>query len=155
MSKWHDFPDAQIAARPDAPAFEDNGGARWTYAELDAAIDALAGVLVENGVQPRDRVLILAENCCAAVAALFACSRLGACAIPFNARQTAGEVQRVIDHARPAAVLFTSSASAEAWAAAHPGRGDRHLRTQRVWAEDHRRDREILDWVVWSGRGRA
>ncbi|KUJ80326.1 long-chain fatty acid--CoA ligase [Ruegeria marisrubri] len=116
MSKWHDFPDAQIAARPDAPAFEDNGGARWTYGELDAAINALAEKLVETGVQPCDRVLILAENCCAAVAALFACSRLGACAIPFNARQTAGEVQRVIDHARPAAVLFTSAASADALA---------------------------------------
>ncbi|TMV07581.1 acyl--CoA ligase [Ruegeria sediminis] len=119
MSKWHDYPDTQIAQRPDAPAFKDDGGTIWTYGDLGAAIAELSLVLTETGVQPCDRVLILAENCCAAVAAVFACSRIGACAVPVNARQTEAEVQRVVDHARPAAMLITAAASPDA--SAHAG----------------------------------
>ncbi|WP_171176922.1 class I adenylate-forming enzyme family protein [Ruegeria sp. HKCCD8929] len=120
MEKWHDYPDAQIAARPDALAFSDDGGADWTYAQLGAAIAALEAELRAAGARPGDRVMILTENCCAAIAALFACSRIGACALPVNARQTDTELQRIVDHARPVAALFTSAASPDALA--HAGR---------------------------------
>ena len=42
---------------------------------------------------------------------------------------------------------------ARSWAEQHPGpRADEYLAVQQAWAEDHRRDREFLDWVVWVGR---
>ncbi len=116
-SLWHHFLDTQATSRPDAPALTDAGGARWDYRSLSAACDDLQSVLQDNAVQPGDRVLILAENCGAAVAALFACSRLGAIAVPVNARQTAPEIARILDHATPAAVLLTSADSPDA--AAH------------------------------------
>ena len=119
-ARWHDLPDAQAAARPDALALADTTGARWTWADLRAASESLADLLRDAGVGRGDRVLILAENCNAAVAALYACSRLGAAAIPVNARQTAAEVDRVIAHATPAAILATAAVSPEA--AAHADR---------------------------------
>ncbi|MBU1493595.1 MAG: methyltransferase domain-containing protein [Actinobacteria bacterium] len=43
--------------------------------------------------------------------------------------------------------------SAAEWAIRHPGPdADRYLEEQRTWAEDHRRDRQFLSWVVWVGR---
>lgn len=135
--RWHGFLDAQAATRPHAPALSDSTGATWTYATLSAASDALAGDLAAAGVRRGDRVTVLAENCAAAVAALFASSRMGAWAMPVNARQTPPEIDRVLAHAQPAAVLFTTAVSPDA--AAHAARlgaeplsgpyGDLHLAT--------------------------
>ncbi|MEY8839406.1 class I adenylate-forming enzyme family protein [Cribrihabitans sp. XS_ASV171] len=116
MAKWHDYLDDRLADRPDALALTDSGGTRWTYAQLDKAVAALGAELSEAGVQEGDRVMMLAENSAAAVAALFACSRMGAVVVPVNARQTPGEIARVLEHAEPAALLFTSGISPDAQA---------------------------------------
>lgn len=114
MSKWHDFLDDQIKVRPDAIALTDNGGTTWSFTAFGLAVDALAGELQARGAQPCDRVMIVSENCCAAIAALYACSRIGVCAVPVNARQTTGELTRIVEHARPALVLLTTAASPDA-----------------------------------------
>ncbi|ASM71093.1 MULTISPECIES: class I adenylate-forming enzyme family protein [Roseobacteraceae] len=117
-----DYLAQQVATRPDALAFEDNTGVRVTYAQLDASADEIGARLIELGVVAGDRVLMLAENCVAAVALLFGAWKIGATVVPFNARQTAGEVQKIIDHAEPSALVCTSGASADA--AAHGVRFD-------------------------------
>ncbi|MEO1733666.1 MAG: class I adenylate-forming enzyme family protein, partial [Pseudomonadota bacterium] len=66
------------------------------------------------GVGPGSRVMVLAENCNAAVASVFAASRRHASVIPINARQTSSEVERIVGHADPELILFTSEVSAEA-----------------------------------------
>ncbi|WP_050928153.1 class I adenylate-forming enzyme family protein [Aestuariivita boseongensis] len=114
---WHQIFDPHLRERPDAPALRDSTGMEWSYADLDRACTAVQETLSGMGVKPGDRVLVLCENSCAAVAALFGASRAGACVIPVNARMTAHEVDRIRTHARPSAVLTTSGASAEA--AAH------------------------------------
>ncbi|MDE4132822.1 class I adenylate-forming enzyme family protein [Phaeobacter sp. QD34_3] len=114
MEFWHDLLAAQVKLRPDAPAFSDSGGAQWSFADLSAAVEQLAADLRSAGVEPRDRVMVVSENCCSAVAAMLAASTLGAIAVPVNARMSAGEVDRILSHARPAAVLFTSGISVEA-----------------------------------------
>ncbi len=114
MARIETFLADQVAARPTAMAVSDSTGAQWSYADLDAASDALAQVLRNAGVQPNDRVLMLSENCATAVAALFACWKLDAVIIPVNARQTEGEVKRILDHATPAAVLMTTTVSKDA-----------------------------------------
>ena len=112
-ARWHDLLDAQVATRASAPAFSD-ALADWDYAALDAACRDLGEVLESVGVRAGDRVVCLCENSCAAVATLFACSRMGAVVVPVNARQTAREVDRVVAHCEPAAMLFTSAASLDA-----------------------------------------
>ena len=118
--RWHHFLDTQIKTCPDALALTDNGGASWDFAALGNACEAVQGALISAGVVAGDRVMIIAENCAAAVGALFACSRMGAVGVPTNARQTSAEITRILTHARPAAVLFTNAISQDA--AAHGAR---------------------------------
>ena len=113
-ARVQNFLAEQLATRPDAPALSDASGTAWCYADLDRARADLAEALRVAGVQAGDRVLLMVENCAAAVAALYACWTLDAVAIPVNARQTEAEVTRIIDHATPAAVLFTCDISPEA-----------------------------------------
>lgn len=106
--------DHQLATRPEGPALTDNLGHSWSYADLGAAVDRLAAHLCGLGVGRTDRVLLVMENCAPAIAALFAAARIGAAIVPCNARQSAAELDRIIAHAQPAAILFTSAVSAEA-----------------------------------------
>ncbi|MGJ8555592.1 MAG: AMP-binding protein, partial [Sulfitobacter geojensis] len=114
MARVEAFLADQVAVRADAMALTDSIGTAWSFADLDRASDALADVLRAAGVSANDRVLMLSENCAAAVAALFACWKMDAVVIPVNARQTEGEVKRIMDHATPAAVLMTSAVSKDA-----------------------------------------
>lgn len=114
MARIEEFLATQLTRDPAAPALSDSIGTRWSFADLDSAATDLAGRLSEAGVGATDRVLLLVENCASAVAGLYAAWKLGAVAIPFNARQTEAEVAKVLDHATPAAVLATSAVSTEA-----------------------------------------
>lgn len=116
MTRVEAFLAEQVALRPASMAFIDSIGTAWTFADLDHASDALAEVLRGAGVAANDRVLMLSENCAAAIAALFASWKLDAVIIPVNARQTAAEIGRIIDHATPAAVLMTTAVSKDAQA---------------------------------------
>ncbi|MFC4217946.1 class I adenylate-forming enzyme family protein [Pseudophaeobacter arcticus] len=108
MKYWHDLLAAQADARPEAAGFSDSLGVSWSYGALAAAAAELSQVIRQAGVRPGDRVMVLAENCCAVVAALMASSQCGAVAVPVNARMSSGEVDRILDHARPVAVLISS-----------------------------------------------
>ncbi len=114
MTLWYDLLTAQATARPEAPAFSDSLGVRWSYSALAAAASELSQNLTSAGVQPGDRVMVLAENCCAVVAALMASSQCGAVAVPVNARMSASEVARILDHARPAVVLISTQIEGDA-----------------------------------------
>jgi acyl-CoA synthetase (AMP-forming)/AMP-acid ligase II len=110
----HGYLAHQVATRPDALALTDSTGISLTYGGLDAASDDLVAVMQGAGVQFGDRVLLLSENCAAAVATLFACWKMGARVIPVNARQTEAEVARILNHAKPAIVFATHEVSADA-----------------------------------------
>lgn len=114
MARVEEFLGDRVAAAPDSIALSDSSGACWSYADLDRASDDIADHLRNAGVQPTDRVLLLVENCAAAVAALHGAWKIGAVIIPFNARQTESEVVRVIAHATPAAILMTAHVSRDA-----------------------------------------
>ena len=114
MPRVEMFLTDQAARRGDAPALRDTLGTGWSYAELNAASDAMAAALRNAGVSRNDRVLMLSENCAAAVATLFAVWKLGAVIIPVNARQTEAELRRILDHADPAAIVLTTAVSQDA-----------------------------------------
>lgn len=114
MARVEEFLRDRVAVAPNTTALSDSSGVKWSYAELDRASDDLADALRGVGVQANDRVLLLVENCAAAVATLHAAWKVGAVIIPFNARQTEGEVARVVKHASPAAIITTSHVSKDA-----------------------------------------
>ncbi len=112
--------DRWATLQPDAPALVEQGGLALSYAELREAAGAIAAILRDAGVRGGDRVMIVNENSIAAVATLFAASLLDAWAVMVNARLAPPEIDRIREHARPRAMVFTHAVSAEA--AAHAAR---------------------------------
>jgi acyl-CoA synthetase (AMP-forming)/AMP-acid ligase II len=113
----HHLVEESARAYPDAIALIDGSGHQVTYTEYQAAIAEAATLLQNRGVQPGDRVAIVAENCITTAVFIFAASIVGAYALPINARMTATEIARVMAHATPRVTVFTTEASKEA--AAH------------------------------------
>src|SRR5689334_17343876 len=119
-NRIHEPLDHWARHRPDAPALVEDGGLALSYAGLRGAAGAIATILRDAGVRGGDRVMIVNENSIAAVATLFAASLLDAWAVMVNARLAPPEVDRIREHARPRAMVFTHDVSAEA--AAHAAR---------------------------------
>jgi fatty-acyl-CoA synthase len=68
------------------------GERTWTWADLDARVDAMAAALAARGIGKGDRVLVQSKNCNQMFESMFACFRLGAVWVPANFRQTPDEV---------------------------------------------------------------
>ncbi|MDM7458089.1 MAG: class I adenylate-forming enzyme family protein, partial [Paracoccus sp. (in: a-proteobacteria)] len=107
----HDLVAIAGARYPDRPAVSSENGAALRYAGLLDEIAACAADLQDAGLRPGDRLLILAENAPALPILLMAASRLGAIAIPVNARMTVSEISRIADHADPRLTVYLSAVS--------------------------------------------
>src|SRR3954453_13581344 len=59
-------------------------GRRWTYVELDAAVDALARGLLALGIEKGDRVGIWAPNCAEWTIVQYATAKVGAVLVNIN-----------------------------------------------------------------------
>jgi len=68
------------------------GDRRVTYAELDALADAFGGLLRARGVEPRDRVAILAPSGIDWITYYLGVQRCGATAVPLNSKLTPAEI---------------------------------------------------------------
>ena len=82
------------AARRDPSAVGFVWGERqWTWAQLEARVDAMAHALVTRfGVKKGDRVLVQSSNNNQMFESMFACFRVGAVWVPTNFRQSPDEV---------------------------------------------------------------
>lgn len=78
----------------------------YTYRELADEVGKTAAALAALGVEPNDRVCILAKNRAEFVTLLFACARLGAIFVPLNWRLTASELTFLVEDAEPKILLF-------------------------------------------------
>ena len=108
-----------VRLRPTAPALADETR-QLDYAELDRRARHCAGVLREHGVGRGDRVALVLGNCSAYLETIFAASRLGAIAVPLNARLTPPELHGLLADCRPR-LLLHDGAHAEAAGAACEG----------------------------------
>jgi acyl-CoA synthetase (AMP-forming)/AMP-acid ligase II len=69
------------------------GDQQWTWAQMDARVNALAcGLQGQFGVVKGERILIQSQNCNQMFESMLACFRLGAVWVPANFRQTPEEV---------------------------------------------------------------
>ena len=98
---------------PDHPALVETSGT-WTYGQLAAVIARTQEWLLECGVRPGDRVMLLCENCRAFVAVLLALASLDAWPVLVNARLSAREVDQIRDHSGARRVIYTTSVSPHA-----------------------------------------
>ena len=76
-----------------------------TYSEFISQVDSLAAGLTAHGVEPGDRVCILALNSVAFLGLVVACAKTGAFAFPINWRLAAGEVEAVLSLAGPKVLI--------------------------------------------------
>ncbi len=70
-SRISDVVESWAERMPDHPALKEASGT-WTYRQLSAAVSDAERWLVESGVGPGDRVMLVGENCRAFVAILLA-----------------------------------------------------------------------------------
>jgi long-chain acyl-CoA synthetase len=98
---------------PDRIALVEASGT-WTYRQLAAVIAETQTWLLDSGVRPGDRVMIVCENCRAFVAILLALAGLDAWPVLVNARLSAREVDEIRDHCGARRVIFTTTVSPQA-----------------------------------------
>jgi fatty-acyl-CoA synthase len=73
-------------------------GRRWTYAQLDHDVNALAAGLLEAGIGPSKRVAVLGFNVPEYLLLGLALAKVGAVMVPLNYRLSEPELARLIAH---------------------------------------------------------
>lgn len=96
--------DEHALHRPDAPALTVDGRTS-SFRDLRADVDRYAAALVASGLEPGDRVAVIAANSAAYVAMHFACSRVAVTLVGVNWRLSAHEVGAILQDATPRLVL--------------------------------------------------
>ena len=100
---------------PNHPALVEASGS-WTYSQLSSSIASTQLWLVDLGIRPGDRVMIVCENSRALAAILLAAASLDAWPVLVNARLSAREVDEIRDHCGARRVFYTTSVSPHATA---------------------------------------
>jgi acyl-CoA synthetase (AMP-forming)/AMP-acid ligase II len=72
------------------------GEVRLTYAELDAEVDRVAAVLLEDGLGKGQRLALKSTNTDWFVIALYAAQRVGAVVVPVNPASAAPEIDYIL-----------------------------------------------------------
>jgi long-chain acyl-CoA synthetase len=98
---------------PDRPALVEAAGT-WTYRQLATAVAGAREWLLESGVRPGDRVMIVGENCRAFAAVLLAVGSLDAWPVPVNAHASAREIDAIRDHCQARRMVYTTGVSLHA-----------------------------------------
>ncbi|GAB6261968.1 non-ribosomal peptide synthase/polyketide synthase [Photobacterium sp. R1] len=96
--------EAQVSRSPEAIALvcEEE---RLTYAELNAAANQLAHVLIARGVGPDSRVAVCAERSVAMVVALFGVLKAGGGYVPLDPAYPGERLQYILEDADPVLLL--------------------------------------------------
>jgi long-chain acyl-CoA synthetase len=98
---------------PNHPALVEASGV-WTYSQLQDVVAGTREWLIESGVRPGDRVMIVCENCRSFAALLFGLAAIDAWPVLVSAQLSAREVDEIRDHCGSRRVLYTTSVSPRA-----------------------------------------
>lgn len=93
---------------PDRARFTDGAARRLSWQEVDEAVRALCGVLLEVGLQRGDVVLLQLPSVHEFLVAYVACFRLGLVASPVPVAYRAHELTHIVPHARVRALIGMS-----------------------------------------------
>ena len=102
--------EATVRRWPDREALvEAQSGRRWTWAELDADVDALARGLLAAGIAKGDRVGIWAPNCAEWTITQFATAKIGAILVNVNPAYRTHEFSYAVNQSGMRLLLAASS----------------------------------------------
>jgi fatty-acyl-CoA synthase len=100
--KHYDWTKHHAYSQPHKIAVVDlHTGREFSYAELDERAARLAAWLQKQAVVKGDRIAILAYNCPEFLELQFACSKIGAAALPVNWRLTVPELEYIFGDSTP------------------------------------------------------
>jgi len=102
-----------VERQPDHPAMADGDGV-WTYGQLGRAVADTRVWLLDSGIRPGDRVMIVGENCRAFGVLLLSLASIDAWSVPVNAHLSAREMNDIRKHSGARRVLYTASISPHA-----------------------------------------
>ena len=100
--------EAQVAARPDAPALVADG-ATVSYGVLNARANRLARRLAAAGVVPEDRVALLLPRSAELVVAMLAVAKAGAAYVPLDPAHPRRRTEFVLRDSAPALVVTSAA----------------------------------------------
>lgn len=99
-----------VRAHADAEALvEVASGRRWTWAELDAAVDALARGMIGAGLERGDRVGVWAPNCAEWTIAQYATAKIGVVLVNVNPAYRTHELAFAVNQSGMRLLLAASS----------------------------------------------
>jgi long-chain acyl-CoA synthetase len=102
-----------VERSPDRPALVEASGI-WSYRELACAIAEAKGWVHDLGVRPGDRVMVVCENCRAAVAILLSLTALDAWPVLVSTHLSARELDEIRDHCGARRVIYLVALSPHA-----------------------------------------
>src|SRR3989442_8831569 len=111
------FFDQSVARLPDKVAILDLFGGRercTTYRQLDARMNAVAGMLARLGVRPGERVAMLIGNRTEFIEFFFGSMRAGAIPLPLNTPLAGGTLEQIIMEAACALAVVDPSSHRDA-----------------------------------------
>jgi O-succinylbenzoic acid--CoA ligase len=115
----------RAAVAPAATALIDaDRDERWSVADLDSAVERVAGRLATLGVRPGDRLGVCLPTRPAAVQVIHAAVRLGAVLVPLGTRLTPDELADRLGRAAVTTLVCDATTAADATAAANAAAGD-------------------------------
>lgn len=127
---------AAVRRAPHSPALLESplsgAGRRWTYTELDLAVDAVAAELARHGVTEGSALVLRLPACPEAVAVCHAAWRVGARLVPFHPDWTPSEVEAARRAVGKVALEIVDGSEVAQWMAEGDSR-HRPMRGQGVW----------------------
>ncbi|EXU62904.1 peptide synthetase, partial [Streptomyces sp. PRh5] len=93
--------DAQVAESPDAVAVIGADGLEWSYAELGARADRVAGALAAHGVRRGDLVAVVLDRSAELVAVWLGVAKAGAGFVPVDPAYPAERIGWMVEDAGP------------------------------------------------------
>ena len=111
MQRVHELVVKAAREKPEGLAFIDGDDRRIGWGAFLGAVEDARDDLARLGVGPGERVVIVLENAIEVAAFYFAASFLDAAAVMVNARMSRPELDRIVAHADPSAVMFSTASS--------------------------------------------
>lgn len=79
-----------------------------SYADFNARVNQVANMLQSAGVAHGEKVALLLPNCPEFLYTFFACTKLGAIAVPINPKLKGDEIQYILENSESAALIATN-----------------------------------------------
>src|ERR1700722_1798786 len=89
-------------------------GRAVTFLELDVRVRKIASALRRRGLQSGERLAFLMPNGVEYIELVYACSLLGAIAVPINTRYAGAEIDRLLEDSQPHGLIRHSKFPAPA-----------------------------------------